>query len=380
MSDAGIQVNPENMLTVPAVRSSIAVISDTIATLPLNVLQETDDGPQVAKNHAVQRLLHTAPNSEMTTKDWLRLVCGHFLRYGDHFSVIERNQRDEPRAIWPLNPEQMSVARRDSKRVYTYRLRDGGRTEEYLAQDIIHIMWMPDADGLASLHPATILAGPIGLALALEKFGAKFFANDARPGMVLELAGNPTGDAIERAREKVERGFKGLGSAHQVMAMGVGDKLHMVGVEPEHAQFLESRRHQTEEIARAYRVPPPMLQDLSRATFSNSEQADLHFAKHTIRPWLEIIEAQLTLKLFKRSNYSAVFNIDGLVRGDLKTRMEALSKAVQNALMTPNEARAKLKLPRKDGGDELFLQQNMAGLDQINDLTGGGNGGNDDGE
>lgn len=376
---AGVQISPENALEVAAVWACINGISNTIATLPLKVYRQTgDDSRGEATDSPMYRLLHDAPVPlgveradgrglvPVTSYNWRRQIMLRTLRRGRHLTQIVRDRRDRVRALAPLHALTITAETEAGRLRYAVQLDGERKTTRYAPDEVLDFVCLADEDGLGVHAPVAKCRNAIGLARALEEYGARFFANDARPGVVAEIPGRLRDTTAAQLKEDLESKHRGLGKSHRLMVLEEGVKLHTVGVEPEQAQFLESRRFQLEEIARAFDMPPSMIQDLTRGTFSNTEQQDLHYTKHTIRPWLVMMEQELRLKLLGDSPELLIeFQVDGLLRGDFKTRMEGYAKAIQNAVMTPNEARARENLPRMAGGDDLVLQQNMTPTENL---------------
>ena len=359
-STAGVSVTTENALELPAVFACVNVISETIASLPLHIYKSENEGSEKATSLPLYSLLHDAPNkSGLTSFRWRRLVMRHLLLHGRHYSRIERDGGNRIVGIYPLNPKKITVERRKGELEYTYELQSG-KSETLKSDEILHFTGLDDDDGIDGVSPIEKVKNAIGLGMALEEFGAKFFKNGARPGMVMEFPDKLSPEAIARLKKSVEDTHGGVGNSHKLLVMENGGKLHTISVDPEKSQYLEGRKFQNEEISRIFRVPPIFLQNLDRATYSNNEQQDLHFVKHTLRPWLVMLEQEMNLKLLgagQRKKYNIEFNVDGLLRGDFKNRTEALVRGIQGGLLTPNEARAKENLPAHTGdAEKLHIQ------------------------
>lgn len=359
-SGSSISVTPETALQCAPFLAAVNVLSNAIASLPLHLYRRPEAGDvEKATDHPLYRVLHEQANDELTSFRWRRLMMKHICTHGEHFSRIEFGRRNEVKAFWPLEPCAMRVERLPTGRLrYSYQLRNGG-VETLDADEVLHLTYMDSDDGLKGISPVQKGKEAIGLAIALEQFGARFFANDARPGMVLEFPNQLSQQAIANLKDSIKAQHEGIANKHKTMILEDGGKVHTIQVEPEHAQFTEARAHQLLEIARLLNVPPVFLQDLSKATFTNNEQQDLHFVKHTLRPWLVMIEQELTIKLLsaqERKTMVIEFNVDGLLRGDFATRMNGYAQGVQNGVLKPNEARAKENLPADPMGDKLMIQ------------------------
>lgn len=368
-TDAGVSIDADNALEVPAVWAGVDMIGGTLGSLPLQVFQGDGDDRKLMRKAPLYRLLHDAPNPTLTSFRWRRLIVLNCLSRGRQVTRIAYKRGGAVSALYPLWPTP-TVERVAGALRYKVQLQNGG-TEMLAPEEVLDFVYMDADDGVNALSPILKCRNAIGLAKALEAYGSRFFANDARPGIIAEIPGRVSEPAAERLKKSIEEGHQGLGNKHRVMVLEEGAKVHMVGVEPEHAQFLETRRLQIEEVARLLRIPPVFLQDLTRGTYSNTEQQDLHYAKHTMGPWVEMIEQELNLKLAPQPGRFIEFNMDGLQRGDFRSRMEGFAKAIQSAIMTPNEARERMNLPAKPGGDDLVIQQNMVPTEDLPDVAGG---------
>jgi HK97 family phage portal protein len=276
---------------------------------------------------------------------------------GRSYTFIERNVARRVINLWPLDPYKMTVERRQGRTRYAYQ--DAGKQQVYDAAEIIDIPWMLGPDGLSHYNPVDRLRNAIGLSIAMEKYGANFFSNGGIPPLQLVGPMESPG-AIKRAATDIMAAIAAAKSeGRSILPMPLMHELKAIGIEPERGQLVDGRRFQLEEIARIYQLPPVFLQDLSKATLSNSEQQDLHFVKHTLAQWIKRWEQQLNLKLFGPRNRARFveFNVDGLLRGDFKTRMEGYAKAIQNAIYKPDEVRRLENRPPEGGdADKLHIQ------------------------
>lgn len=365
VSDSGVVVTPHNMIRCAPVKAAVAIIADTMASLPLHVLAKGDNGSEKVTDTPLYAILHNAPNPELSSSAWRRLMMRHVLRWGDHFSRLDWTGGGQLRAIYPLDPETVTVERVNGRLQYVVQVSSG--KERYSADEILHIQWDPRADGLRSEKPYDVLSGAIGLAMACEAYGARFFANDARPGVVITMDGKLSPEGRARATESYRQAFAGLGKSHSTMVLDNGQTITPLGVEPNQAQFLETRQNQVIEIARGYGLPPALIQMYKDSPYAGVEAQDLTFAKHTIAHWCCTIEDELNLKLTShlKRPLEIKFNIDGLQRGAFADRMTGIVKGVQGGVFSPNEARGLMDMPPKDGGDDLYIQQNMSSLQDL---------------
>jgi len=354
-SASGIAVTTETALSVPAVFAAVNFIAGTIAGLPLHVYRKRGDG-RVKTTGKLPRLLHDNINDETSSFEWRKHLFEQVLTGGRAFTFIERNARGEIINLWPLDPSGMQVERVQGRRIYTYT--ESSKTHKYTADEIIDVAFMLKANGVEHRGPIKTCRDAIALAIAATQFGSKFFQNGGVPPFAV-TGSFQTGRAMQRAAEDLaEATRKAAKEQRQALVMPAGLEIQSIGVDAEKSQLVELKRFSIEEIARVYSIPPTFLQDLTHGTFSNTEQQDLHFVKHTIKRWVEQFEQELNLKLFGRDNNRQFveLNMDGLLRGDFKTRMDGYAQGIQNAILKPNEARRRENLPDDAQGDLLMIQ------------------------
>ena len=363
---AGKPVNENTAMQMTAVYSCVRILSETVAGLPLHVYRYNDSGGKEKDlKHPLYKLLHDEPNPEMTSFAFRETLMSHLLLWGNAYAQIIRNARGEVIALYPLMPNRMTVDRDSNGHLY-YRYQKssddaptlGKDSQVYLApSDVMHIPGL-GFDGLVGYSPIAMAKNAIGLAIATEEYGAKFFANGAAPGGVLEHPG--TIKDPQKVKESWNSAYQGSSNAHRVAVLEEGMKYQAIGISPEQAQFLETRKFQINEIARIFRVPPHMLADLEKSSFSNIEQQSLEFVKYTLDPWVVRWEQAMCRVLLLESEKPTVFikfNVDGLLRGDYQSRMNGYATARQNGWMSANDIRELENLdriPAELGGD-LFL-------------------------
>lgn len=358
-SAAGVLVTREVALGVPAIWSAVNFLAGTIAALPVPVYEKKKDGRERAETHPIAVLLHDWVNDDyLTSFNWRKQAMQNVLLDGHSLTFIEGKRTvGKVTNLWPLDPKYMTVSRVVEggvpRRKYVYR--DGSRTVTYDVDEIIDIAFFMNADGLSSVSPVDRLRNSIGLSIAMETYASKFFLNGGVPPLAMQMPAGASGNASTRATANIEELVKGASGDKLVLPMPAGHRLEPIGFDPEKGQLVESRMMQLREIARIYNLPPVFLQDLEFGTFANTEQQDLLLVKHTLMQWLKCWEGELNAKLFgPRSKFYMEFNADGLLRGDFQSRMEGLSKGIQNALLTPDEARAIENRPSM-GGDAAKL-------------------------
>lgn len=372
-STAGKPVNERSAMQMTAVYACVRILSESIAGLPLHLYRYTDSGgKEKAVDNPLYFLLHDEPNPEMTSFVFRETLMTHLLLWGNAYSQIIRNGKGEVIALYPLMPNRMTVDRDNKGRLYYQYWR--GKDEAKLSRDNIVILQPSDVlhipglgfDGLVGYSPIAMAKNAVGMAIACEEYGAKFFANGATPGGILEHPGIVKDPA--KVRESWNAVYQGSSNAHRIAVLEEGMKYTPIGISPEQAQFLETRKFQINEIARIFRVPPHMVGDLEKSSFSNIEQQSLEFVKYTLEPWLVRWEQAMVRSLLSKTEkeqYFIKFNVDGLLRGDYESRMNGYATARQNGWMSANDIRQLENLDRiseKEGGDLYLINGNMTKL------------------
>lgn len=351
ISSSGVTVTIDNALGVPAIWSAVNFLSGTIAGLPLHVYRKTPTG-RVRVENGVAPILNENANDGMSSFEWLKYSFEQVFTGGRSVTYIERNANGAVKNLWPLDPAKLRVERlEDGRKIYRYNL------TQYDATEVIDLPFMLKSNQLDVRGPLMSNKDTIGMAISASRYGAKAFQSGGIPPAVLQ-GPFQSGAAAVRASDDVAKTMAKLATENRaVMALPMGHELKSIGFNPEQMQLLELQRFSVEQIARIYSLPPVFLQDLSKGTFANTEQQDLHFVKHTIKRWIEQAEAEINLKIFGRNSRTyAEFNVDGLLRGDFKTRMEAHATSIQNGIRTPNEVRDIENLPAMDEGNSLMIQ------------------------
>ena len=372
-SSAGKRVNERSAMQMTAVYSCVRILAEAVAGLPLHLYRYKEDGgKEKAIYHPLYLLLHDEPNPEMSSFVFRETLMTHLLLWGNAYAQIIRNGKGEVIALYPLMPDRMTVDRdRDGKLYYEYTVSTDdaptvkGTVVRLKPSDVLHIPGL-GFDGLVGYSPIAMAKNAIGMAIACEEYGAKFFANGAAPGGVLEHPGTIKDPG--RVRESWQSTFGGSGNANKIAVLEEGMKYTPIGISPEQAQFLETRKFQINEIARIFRVPPHMVGDLEKSSFSNIEQQSLEFVKYTLEPWLVRWEQSIQRTLLspeEKKQYFTKFNVEGLLRGDYASRMNGYATARQNGWMSANDIRELEnmdRIPAEDGGDLYLINGNMLPL------------------
>ena len=370
---SGKPVNEHTAMQMTAVYSCVRILAEAVAGLPLHLYKYTESGgKEKAISHPLYFLLHDEPNPEMSSFVFRETLMTHLLLWGNAYAQIIRNGKGEVIALYPLMPNRMSVDRDSSGSLYYSYTRYSdeaptmnGMTVTLRPSDVLHIPGL-GFDGLVGYSPIAMAKNAIGMAIACEEYGAKFFANGAAPGGVLEHPG--TIKDPQKVRDSWNAAYQGSSNSHRVAVLEEGMKYQSIGISPEQAQFLETRKFQINEIARIFRVPPHMVGDLEKSSFSNIEQQSLEFVKYTLDPWVIRWEQAISRALLRpdeKKLYFAKFNVDGLLRGDYVSRMNGYATARQNGWMSANDIRELENLdriPPELGGDLYLINGNMTKL------------------
>ena len=368
-STAGKAVTERSAMQMTAVYSCVRILSEAIAGLPLHLYRYgADSSKQKALDHPLYTLLHDEPNPEMSSFVFRETLMTHLLLWGNAYAQILRNGKGDVIALYPLMPNKMTVDRDDEGHLYYSYQRSNDEALKPNSRVILsphEVLHIPGLgfDGLVGYSPIAMAKNAIGLAIATEEYGAKFFANGAAPSGVLEHPG--TIKDPSRVREAWQSQFGGSSNSGKVAVLEEGMKYTPISISPEQAQFLETRKFQINEIARIFRVPPHMVGDLEKSSFSNIEQQSLEFVKYTLDPWVVRWEQSIMRGLLspdEKKQYFAKFNVDGLLRGDYQSRMNGYAVGRQNGWMSANDIRELEnmdRIPAEEGGDLYLINGNM---------------------
>ena len=371
-SISGANVNEFTAMQVSAVYACVRILAESIAALPLHVYEYKDGGKERAVNHPLYFILHDSPNSEMTSFTFREVSMTHLLLYGNCYSLIVKDKAGRVVELYPLMPKRMSIERDDNGQIiYLYTPTQGESPHiknstliTFQRQDILHVPAL-GFDGIIGHSPIAMARNAIGVAIATEEFGARFFENDARPSGILKHPGtikNP-----DKLRDSWQTAFSGENHG-KTAVLEEGVEYETISIPPDDAQFLDTRKFQIAEIARIFRVPLHLLNDLDRATFNNITQLSLEFVMYTLTPWLVRLEQSFNRSLFSRTErgrFFVKFSVEGLLRGDYETRTKGYQTALQGGWMNVNEVREledMNKISAEEGGNLFLVNGNMAKL------------------
>lgn len=371
---SGKPVNERTAMQTTAVYACVRILAEAVASLPLHVYEYQDDGgKKLVHDHPLYYLLHDEPNPEMTSFVFRETLMSHLLIWGNAYAQIIRDGAGRVLGLYPLLPDKMDVQRDDKGNIYYVYSRNSDENpmfKEYgdirlKAEEVLHIPGL-GFDGLIGYSPIAMAKNAVGMTLACEEYGASFFANGANPGGVLEHPGvlkDPS-----KVRESWNSVYRGVNNAHKIAVLEEGMKYQQIGIPPEEAQFLETRKFQINEIARLYRIPPHMIGDLDKSSFSNIEQQSLEFVKYTLDPWVIRWEQSLQRSLLlpgEKGKYFIKLNVDGLLRGDYQSRMNGYAVGRQNGWFSANDIREMENMnpiPDEEGGSLYLINGAMTKL------------------
>lgn len=371
---SGKPVNETTAMQTTAVYACVRILSEAIASLPVHVYDYKDGGgKEMVIDHPLYQVLHDEPNPEMTSFVFRETLMSHLLIWGNAYAQIIRDGAGRVLGLYPLLPNKMDVQRDDKGEIYYVYSRSSDENPNFKEygdiklqkEDVLHIPGL-GFDGLIGYSPIAMAKNAVGMTLACEEYGASFFANGANPGGVLEHPGvlkDPS-----KVRDSWNAVYRGTSNAHKIAVLEEGMKYQQVGIPPEEAQFLETRKFQINEIARLYRIPPHMVGDLEKSSFSNIEQQSLEFVKYTLDPWVIRWEQSLQKALLlpgEKGKYFIKLNVDGLMRGDYQSRMNGYSIGRQNGWLSANDIREMEDMnpiTDEDGGNLYLINGNLCKL------------------
>lgn len=358
-SAAGVTVTPEVALAQSAVFACVRVIAETIGSLPLKIYTKKEGGgKEPVDTHPLYPILHTSPNYWQTRQEYFETISGHLCLRGNAYSFKQTSKGGRIQALIPLNPDRMELEVDGTSKdpVFKYKYRPEGTAEKvqvFTQSEIWHLRGM-SSDGYSGISPIEAARNSIGLAIAAEDHGSKYFKNGAKTSGVAKYPGRLRDESKINLRESLQTAMTG-DNAFKIILLEEGLDYQSIGINNTDSQYLETRQFQVEEIARIFRVPSVLIGHPDKTmTYASVEQLMLSFVVHTIRPWLSRIEQSIGKSLLTGdSNHFAEFTVEGLLRGDTKSRYEAYASALQNKWMTRNEVRRLENLNPVDGGDEF---------------------------
>ena len=376
-TSSGARVTSVTAMQMVAVFACINILARTVGSLPLHLYKRlSDGGKQKARKHPLYNLIRNLPNPEMPAMHFRSTLMGHLAGWGNCYSYIDWGPNGYPRAIWPIRPDRVQVRRVAGELVYRYypNTDDKKLMDNFIVptENMLHIPGF-GFDGVLGYSPISLAREAIGLGLATEEFGARFFGAGTHPGMVVEHPNKLSPTAHDNLKKSLTEKYSGLGQSHRLLILEEGMKASPITINPEDSQFLEVRKFQVNEIARLFLIPPHMIADLDRSTNNNIEHQGIEFVVHTMRPWFVLWEEQynrVLLRSDERDTYFFRFDVDELLRGDTASRYAAYAVARNNGWMNADEIRAKENMNAiPNGQGQMYLVPlNMIPTDMVGKL------------
>ena len=375
-ANSGERVDEKSAMQIATVYACVRLLAESVACLPLHLYQlDGEDGKLKAKDHPLYKILYRQANPEMTSFSFWEVMMTHLLLWGNAYAQIVRDGKNGILGLYPLLPENVEMDRENGGELYyiyhAYTDEVPGETNKdilFRRDEILHIPGM-GFNGLVGFSPIAMMKNALGTTLAVERYGSSFFKNGAQPSGVLEHPGvlkNP-----EKIRQNWSDVYGGAGNAHKVAVLEENMHYKPISLPPEDSQFLSTREFGVEEICRIFRVPPHMVQDLKRSTYNNIEHQSIDFVVHTLAPWLTRIEQAIIKDLLleeEQAQYFPKFNVDGLLRGDYKSRMEGYAIGFANGFLSPNDIRRLENMdpiPEDEGGNVYVANGSYVKLKDI---------------
>lgn len=367
---AGTQVDEKSALKFSPVYAAVKRISESIASLPLNLYRIIGKSKEKALNNPLYRILHLQPNPEQTRIQMWEALISHLLLWGNCYAQIERNMGGDILALWPLDPSRMTVKRINNILVYEYWLSETAEKIRFPSWEILHIAGL-SFNGLIGYSVINLMRETIGLGMAQEEFASRFYSNGASPSGILETDGSLGEDAIADLRKWWNETYGGgVSKSHQTLILQQGLKFHALTIPQKDAEFLETKKFTVRDVARWFLIPPHMIGDLERATWGNIESQSIDFVVYTLRPWLIRLEQGMEVKFNLGPYYEIRHVVEGLLRGDSAARSAFYASAITNGWMCRNEVRELEDKNPIEGLDEFLTSVNTSPILSLADGNG----------
>lgn len=366
---SGENVTEDTALTYSAVYNAVSLISGTIASLPLNLMQSKGDKKVIVDDRKLYHVMHDEYNPLMTAMQGREILMAHVLTWGNGYAEKVVNGLGEIVELWPITPNRVTPEMKNNE--LTYRIKMPDKSDIYLPRErVLHIAGL-GFDGFQGYSVVSMARKSIGLGMALETFGALYFGQGTHPGVVVSHPGQLSANANDNLKKSLIEGYSGLGKAHRLLLLEEGMKLEKLGIPPNDSQFLESRQFQIPEVARWFNLPPHKLKDLTKSSFSNIESEQISFVRDSILPWLVRLEQSFNCQLLTKSDrslsgYGRLYFkhvVEGLLRGDSVARGTFYRDMFNIGVFSINEIRSFEDLDPVEGGDIHLVPLNMTSLE-----------------
>jgi HK97 family phage portal protein len=368
---SGVQITKDNAMNISGVYAAVKLLSDSISSLPIHLIKESKDKKEKDYTNPLYKIVAKEPNKLMTSYTWRQIFMPHILLYGNAYAVIDWDKKTmRPKQLMPVHPSKVEIEIKKGIAYYTIQLEEKKITVDQ--SNIVHFRGL--GDEIKGKSVIEYAKDNLGLGKAAEDFGSKFFSNGAAIGGIYEHPSQLSDKAYNNLQKSLERRAGGLSNSHKILILEEGMKFTTTSIPPNAAQFLETRKFSINDVARWFGVPPHMIADLERATFSNIEQQNLNFSQFSILPYVILIEQELNRKLLREDEKDTMYfklNMDGLLRGDMQSRYTAYQIGIQNGLVNPNEVRRKEDLDAYEGGNDYFMAANISRIKDLNNKQNG---------
>ena len=367
-SKSGVRVSEKSALSLTAVWAAVRLLSETIASLPINIYRTDKDGSKfVDSSNPLNKLISISPSPNYTKYNFIETMMSHLLLWGNAYARIKRNGGARAYELEILNPEKVEPFQSEEDSLIYYKVKD--LKEGVLSdKEILHIVGF-SYDGIKGKSPIRIASEALGIATASQDFGANFFGRGANLSGILEHPSRLSDDAANRLRDSWNSRFSGIHNSHQTAILEEGVTFKPIGMPLADAQFIETRRFSVEEIARIFRVPNHLINDLTKSSFNNIEQQSLEFTKYSLTPYLVNWEQELNRKLLsdrEQDTHFFKFRTNELLRGDADSRADYYRKLFEIGAISPNEIRTMEDMNKIERGDEHFVPLNLGQLGSVN--------------
>ena len=353
----------DKALTLTAVWCAIRLLAESVSSLPISVYTKQANGDKLEDTKSpIYKLVKFKPNYYQNKITFFEFIMLSICTEGNSYVQIVRNNSGTPVQLICLDPSNVTVVVNNNELFYQI---DGGAVLD--SSDVLHFKTITD-DGVTGLSPIDQCAKALNWGVSLEEFGSTFFSNGAKPSSILQTDRALSDTALQRLKSSFNNNYAKLKNSNSTIVLEEGLTFKPISISPEQAQFLSSRQFSIEEVARIFNVPPHMLKDLSKSSFNNIEMQSQEFVTYTLMPYLTRIEQEMNLKLFRTNELGKTFvefNVNGLLRGDVKSRTEAYKTAITNGYMSINEVRQKENMNSIEGGDKHFMQMNMTTIEKV---------------
>ena len=356
-------IDNDKALTLTAVWCAIRLLSESVSSLPCSVYTKQANGDKVEDTKSrIYNLLKYRPNNYQNKITFFEYIMMSICTDGNSYVQIVRDGSGRPSQLIPISPDTVDVVINDGE--LFYQIDSVGILD---SADVLHFKTLTD-NGIDGISPIDQCKKALSWGLNVEEFGDTFFKNGAKPSSVLSTDRALSEQAIERLKNSFSNTYAKLKNSNSTIILEEGLAFKPISISPEQAQFLSSRQFGIEEVARIFNIPPHMLKDLSKSSFNNIEMQSQEFVTYTLKPYITRLENEMNYKLFRSNEVGKTFiefNLNGLLRGDVKTRNEAYKTAITNGYMSINEVRQKENLNSIEGGDKHFMQLNMTTIEKI---------------